>query len=292
MLSSSATIIPVLTLLFSATLWGVLWYPLRLLELNGLHGLWSTLILYGAAMLVCLPMLWKHRIEVNHLHHYLILALASGWCNIAFILAVIDGNVVRVLLLFYLSPLWTVIFGTLILNESLSREAKLTLVLAMTGAVIMLWNPDIGFPWPQYASDWLAISSGVAFALSNVMVRKVQGVSIWTKAAVAWIGVITIAVLLLTVTAQPVPQADGKALVAAFGLGAIGIVAMTLAVLYGVTHMPAHRSAVILLFEIVAGAASAQLLTDEVVQVVEWIGGVLIISAALFSARSHVKDLC
>jgi len=277
-------------LLISATLWGLLWYPMRLLDASGLQGLWSTLIIFSAAMLVSLPMLWKHRVEVHYLGHYAVLALAAGWCNVAFILAVIDGNVVRVLLLFYLSPLWTVIFGKLLLNESLSREAVATLVLAMTGALIMLWNPAIGAPWPQDPADWLAISSGMAFALNNVMVRKVQGVSIWTKAGVSWIGVIIVAIALLAVTGPQVPQVEGQVYLFAFVLGAIGMVTMTLAVLYGVTHMPAHRSAVILLFELVAGAVSAQLLTDELVQMREWIGGILIISAALFAARSHTRE--
>lgn len=285
-----STSIPVVALLISATMWGVLWYPMRLLADNGLEGLWSTLIVFSAALVAGLPMVWRHRVEVRYLGHYSVLALASGWCNVAFILAVIDGNVVRVLLLFYLSPLWTVIFGKLILDETLTREARATLVLAMTGAVVMLWNPEVGLPWPQDTADWLAISSGVAFALANVMVRKVQGVSIWTKSAVTWIGVMFVAVVLLTATTPPLPRVEGTVLLAAFMLGAIGMLLMTLAVLYGVTHMPAHRSAVILLFEIVAGAVSAQLLTDEVVQVQEWIGGALIVSAAVFAARSHARD--
>ena len=72
-------------------------------------------------------------------------------------------------------------------------------------------------------------------------------------------------------------------------LGGIGFVAMTLALTYGVTHMPVHRSAIILLFELVAGALSAQLLTDEVVRLNEWIGGALIITAAWFEAHRHLR---
>jgi drug/metabolite transporter (DMT)-like permease len=288
----SATAIPVLALLVTATLWGIMWYPLRLLDEVGLQGLWSSLIVYSAALLVGLPMVWRHRIEGRYLGHYAILALASGWCNVAFILAVIEGNVVRVVLLFYLSPLWTVLFAKLILREPMAAEARATMALAMVGAVIMLWNPDVGMPWPQDTADWLAITSGAAFALSNVIARKVQGVSIWTKAGVAWAGVIVVAIALLALTTPALPQVGGVIYLYAFLLGAIGMLIMTIAVLYGVTHMPAHRSAVILLFEIVAGAVSAQLLTDEVVLVNEWIGGALIVSAALFAARSHARDGC
>ena len=64
---------------------------------------------------------------------------------------------------------------------------------------------------------------------------------------------------------------------------------MPLAVIYGVTRMPVHRSAVILLFELVAGAVSALLLTDEVILVREWVGGGLIILAAWLAARIHAE---
>ena len=65
---------------------------------------------------------------------------------------------------------------------------------------------------------------------------------------------------------------------------------MTLTVLYGVTHMPVHRSAVILLFELVVGAVSALLLTDEIVLYREWLGGFMIVTAAYMAAHIHAGD--
>ena len=53
--------LPVLSLLFTATLWGIVWYPLRLLESQGLAGLWSAMISYGAALLVCLGVFVRER---------------------------------------------------------------------------------------------------------------------------------------------------------------------------------------------------------------------------------------
>ena len=48
-------LLPVAGLLFSATLWGVVWYPLRLLEQAGLAGVWTSLISYSAALAVFIP---------------------------------------------------------------------------------------------------------------------------------------------------------------------------------------------------------------------------------------------
>jgi drug/metabolite transporter (DMT)-like permease len=75
----------------------------------------------------------------------------------------------------------------------------------------------------------------------------------------------------------------------AVALGWFGFLIMTLLVIYGVTHMPVHRSAVILLFELVVGAVSSLMLTDETVRTQEWIGGGLILLSAYLAAHEHVS---
>jgi drug/metabolite transporter (DMT)-like permease len=284
-------LLPVLSLLFTATLWGVVWYPLRLLEGQGLAGLWSALISYGAILCVFLWVLVRDRksLAVNMVPLAL-MGLSAGWCNVAFIMAVLDGHVVRVLLLFYLSPFWAVCLGWLMLGERLDGKSMLVFAVAVTGAVIMLWNEDVGIPWPRDHADWLAVSSGFAFALSNVFVRRTQNVSVLLKSTASWSGVVVVAVIWIMLSHTGVPEVSSSVLLAAVALGLFGFLVMTLTVLYGVTHMPVHRSAVILLFELVVGAVSAQLLTDEIVLYREWLGGFMIVTAAYMAAHIHAGD--
>jgi len=283
---------PVFSLLLSAALWGVIWYPLRLLEAAGLSGLWTTLASYGAALLLGSLAVIARRGELRHQPlALLILAVSAGWCNVAFILAVLEGTVVRVLLLFYLSPIWAVLLAWLFLGERLSRQATGVFALAIIGALVMLWDPVIGLPWPSAPGDWLAVSSGFAFALSNVMTRQLQQVSVQIKTFTSWTGVMVIAMTMLLLSGTvALPEVNLSVWLAAAALGWFGIIIMTLAVQYGVTHMPVHRSAVILLFELIAGALSSSLLTDEVVRPLEWLGGALIIAAAYWAARLHTHD--
>ncbi len=277
---------PVLALLLGATLWGVLWYPLRLLEASGFYGLWLTFTIYAAALCASLPQASRCFAEFRARAKILWpLALAAGCTNVAFILAVLDGNIMRVLLLFYLSPLWAVILGWLMLGERLSALSLFTLLLAMAGGLIMLWNPILGIPWPQNHADWLAILAGLAFATSNVLIRKGGQVSIAAKSVSVWLGVALLAGGLIVLLRLPVPAVSAIVTIEAIALGVFGIVLMTVVVVYGVSSMPVHRSAVILLFELVAGAVSQQLLTDEVMSAREWFGGLLIVVAAYFSAR-------
>jgi drug/metabolite transporter (DMT)-like permease len=281
-------LLPVFSLLLTATLWGVFWYPLRLLESQGLHGLWSSLLLYTGTLVVALPLMRGRIHELGRAPWRLFLiGLASGICNIAFILAMLEGNVVRVLFLFYLSPLWATLMSWVFLGEKVSARTVGILFIALTGAVIMLWQPGTAIPWPREAADWLALLSGFSFAFLNVVVRHLQSVSVYTKTVVGWLGVIFIAGLLIGVTGQSLATASTAAIIAALLIGLVVLVVMTLSVVYGVTHMPVQRSAIILLFEIVAGAVSAQLLTDETILPREWLGGMLVITAAYLSARSQ-----
>lgn len=280
------TLFPIASLLLGATLWGVVWYPLRLLEAQGLAGVWLTLILYAAALAAALPWTFRSLGEFRRYPRDLaFLMVTAGWTNIAFVEAVLMGNILRVLLLFYLAPLWQVLLGWMVLGERPSRPALVSLLFAMSGAVFMLWNRELGFPLPSGAADWFALSSGFAFATSNVMTRKIKS-SLEAKAMSVWGGVVLVAFALIPLSGVPVPEISIGTLFAAVSLGLVGILVMTLLVQYGVTHMPVHRSAVISLCELVAGAISQQMLTNEVVTVREWVGGAFIVLGAYLSARA------
>lgn len=284
-------LLPVISLLFSATLWGVVWYPLRLLEGQGLGGVWSALVSYGAILCVFSWVLVRDRQSLaTNLLPLVLMGLSAGWCNVAFIMAVLDGHVVRVLLLFYLSPFWAVCLGWFMLGERLDGRSILVFAIAVTGAIIMLWNETVGIPWPRDNADWLAVSSGFAFALSNVYVRRTRGAGVLLKSTASWCGVVVVTTLWIVLADTGLPAVSSTVILAAVALGLCGFLVMTLSVLYGVSRMPVHRSAVILLFELVIGAVSSQLLTDEVVLYREWLGGFMIVTAAYMAARIHAGD--
>jgi drug/metabolite transporter (DMT)-like permease len=288
---SNHRLLPILSLLVTSTLWGLVWYPLRKLDAHGMDGLWVSLVSYAGALLLGSRWLWRSRADWRDSGLLLaFMALGVGWCNVAFVLAVLDGTVVRVLLLFYLSPLWAVILGWLLLGEHPGYQGLVVFILAIAGAVTMLWDPAIGLPWPRGDADWLAVSSGFSFAFANVMVRKMHAVSLQSKSAANWLGVVLVAGVWILAANQPVPVASYPVWVGAVLLGWFGFLIMTVTVIYGVTHMPLHRSAVILLFELVVGAVSTLLLTDEQILPREWLGGGLILMAAYLTAHAQVGE--
>jgi drug/metabolite transporter (DMT)-like permease len=279
--------LPVLSLLFAATFWGVVWYPLRLLAEAGLSGLWQALVSYLVATLVVLPVYWRRRAELRGRMIGLVpLALAAGWCNVGFMLGMLEGTVLRVLLLFYLAPVWAVVLARLFLGERLAPRTWIALPMALVGVALMLYDPALGLPLPTDRADWLGLTAGLAFAITTVETRRLQAVSVTAKTLASWVGVMLVAVLGLGVGSQGFPDAPAGAWAGVVALGCSGFLAATLAVQFGATHLPVQRATVILLLEIVVGAVSSAWLAGEYTGIREWLGGLLIVGAGLAAAKA------
>jgi len=281
---------PVLALLYASAFWGFVWYPLRELELLGLAGAWQALVAYAVALLVLLLARGLHLKGITERPWDVIgLILAIGWANVAFLLAVLQDEVVRVLILFYLSPLWTVLLGRWMLGERIRWLTAWMLVLGMTGAVIMLWG-DGALEIAVGLSDFLAVSAGFAFALGNVLTRRLDHLGTVSKTQLGWVGVLLISIVFIAFSDMPIPQVGAIAWLGAGLLGMLGFLFSTLSVVYGVSHMPVQRSSVIMLFEILVGAISAWLLAGEMIDGREWLGGALIIGGGLVAVFGGEKS--
>jgi drug/metabolite transporter (DMT)-like permease len=93
-------------ILFGAVCWGLIWYPYRILQEAGISGVASSFYTYVIAVGIFAVVLIKQwRAAINQPKSIIWLAIFAGWTNLSYVLAIIDGEVMRVMLLFYLSPL-------------------------------------------------------------------------------------------------------------------------------------------------------------------------------------------
>jgi drug/metabolite transporter (DMT)-like permease len=295
-LAAKQKVFAIAGLLSGAVVWGLVWHPYRLLEQAGIPGDLSSLVTYLVASLLGMVLFRRSLPRLGRVPMALLwLALTAGWANLAYVLAVIGGEVMRVLLLFYLAPLWTVVFSHVLLKERLSREGYLVMLLSLGGAIVMLWDPNGGAPVPQSAAEWLGLSAGVSFALTNVLTRRAQHLAIELKSLGVWFGTCALAAILLAGNPEKLDVLSAMPASIWLLLFAIGLVIflVTITVQYGLTHTPANQSVVILLFELVVAAVSSYFLAHEVMQLKEWIGGAMIVTASLFSGKvekRHAED--
>ena len=277
--------VAVLALLTGATVWGLIWFPYRVLAAGGVSGVVAATITYGAALALGVAVLRPQAARRPGLVLVWI-AITAGWCNIGFTLAVIYGDVMRVVLLFYLAPIWTVLCARLLLGERLTAAGYGLMLLALSGAVVMLWDPRMGLPLPRSLAEWGGLSAGAMFALSNVLVRKSAGYAIETKTLAVFAGCTALGALAMLFDPPPAAMA-ARVVEHALLLTVLAVVLLSVnvAVQYGLTRIVANRASVIYLFELVVTALSAWLLAGEVLTLNEWCGGALIIAAGVMSER-------
>ena len=283
------TSLAVAGLLFNALVWGICWWPFKHLEAMGLHPLWATALVYGFVTLAIGLHLWRSGRLLSWRAHPGLwwLLLASGLTNVGFNWAVTVGDVVRVVLLFYLMPAWSVLMAWPLLNEKPTAGSLLRLALALAGVVIVLKSP--GSPWPVPASiaDWLALMGGLCFALTNVLLRKhgqtpaesrmlamFGGGAIMASAA-AWAGMSAQIVPPPAFAVAGVPAALGLCM--AFLLG-------NMALQYGAARLAASTTALVMLTEILFASVSSAWLDAAEFSTRTLAGGSLIVLAALLAA--------
>jgi drug/metabolite transporter (DMT)-like permease len=284
---------PTWALLFGAALWGVVWYPYRLLAASGLDGIWASILTYGLALaagVAIFPRQARRLFPLPPLAY--LMGIAIGWSNLAYVLGVLEGEVMRVLLLFYLAPLWTVPIAWIVLRERLDAAGFGVMALAFIGAMVILWKPQIGLPWPTSRPEWLGVAAGLLFALGNVLIRRLDTMTDSGKSMVIWAGV-TFAGLVHAPFSDMTLGSVGRVFTSNWALVmaiSLALVAMSLALQYGLSRMPANRAIVILLFELVVATVASYYLAGETLRLQDGIGGGLIVAASLLSGRmGHEK---
>ena len=287
---------PALALIFNAFVWGVSWFPFRQLEGHGLHPVWATCLIYAAitvAMALLRRSIWPLFAQQPAL---LLLGLAAGLTNVGFNWAVTQGDVVRVVLLFYLMPLWSVLLAWAFLGERPSLAALARVALALAGVAVVLKSPEADWPVPASLPDWLGVAAGFGFAVTNILLRRLRSAPGEARALAMFggcavmAGATALVGTALGAMAAP-PLADpgwwGWALV----LGT-GFVFANVCLQYGAARLAASATSVIMLSEVLFASTSSVALGASTMEARIWFGGALIVAAAVWSAfaRAPLAD--
>jgi drug/metabolite transporter (DMT)-like permease len=284
------SLLAVAALVTNAAIWGMSWWPFRELQQGGLHPLWATAAVYLLIFLglsALQPRAWRFLLAQPQLGY---LALAAGLTNVCFNWAVTVGDVVRVVLLFYLMPAWTVLVAWILLDEKPTTASLLRLVMAMTGVLIVLKTPGSAWPLPNSVADGLALLGGFCFALTNVLLLKLKAADSSARMLAMFAGgaalPLAVASLGLAFSVLPAPALQ-LALWPVLVVLTVLFVVSNVGLQYGASRLAATTTSLVMLTEIVfAGVSAALLGATDLSPRLFW-GGSLIVLAALWAALAH-----
>ncbi len=289
----AASLGPVLGLMANALVFGVCWWPLREMQTRGLHPLWATALMYGLSFTVISLMRPQWFRSLREHPQLWWLFLGSGLTNFGFNWAVTQGDVVRVVLLFYTMPAWSVLFAWWLLDEKPTPASLLRLVLALIGVALILKTPETPWPLPSSAMDYLALLGGASFALNNAMLRKLAFLPESDRMGAMFGGGMCITALaaaaLLPSGLVSLP-ADTSWWPFALGL-ALCLLFSNLSLQYGAARLPANTTALVMLSEIVFATVSSVFMGVSELTVRKLIGGFMIVFAAILATMpSDTKE--
>jgi drug/metabolite transporter (DMT)-like permease len=279
------TLLPAMLIVGGAAMWGLLWLPIRYMTQHGLNDAFSALAAFAWPTLVLLPMVWWHRKSISgHWRQCLVFGVLSGLAFGLYTVGLVYSSVIRVTLLFYLTPVWSALFAMLILKERTRWQGWLAAAVGLVGLALMLGSTGEDSV-PLNRGDAFALISGIAWAFAVLVLRRYPDTPpLGTVTGQFLFAALCILVIcLIEIDNAPWPTLDAWLLGAAV-LGLFSCV-LLLPGLFGIFwaagRLPPARVGILMMSEVLVAVVSASLFTDEHLNIIEWVGASLIITAAL-----------
>lgn len=277
--------LPSLGVAVSGALWGLFWIPLRSLAEAGIIGGWGSVVFLVLAVGVLAPIAglrWRRLARGGF--PLLLTGMLAGAGFGLYATSLLFTDVVRAILLFYITPVWSTILGRVLLDEPITRSRVIALLLGTSGLLVIL-GFEGGFPLPRNAGDWLALLSGITWAYGSIRIYSTPDTETFESVFTFFLGGLLVALVVVLL-----PLEGNDAVPALNTLGAVlpvtliitaMIVPSVFIIIWGAGILSPARVGLLLMTEVVTGIISAALLTDEPYGLREVGGTVLIVSACL-----------
>ncbi len=255
--------------------------------------LWGYLAA-GALMLPVLMLRWRSMISMPRIALAGVVVLAV--CIALYSESLARGQVARVLLLFYLTPIWSMIFAHFLLGVPITLMRGIAIALGLAGATAML-GLDSGVPLPRVGAEWMGLFAGMLWGLSatlfNLSQRRAPDGTTETQQMALLLVLLPATIFLVTLipgeaaVAVAFSTPDGSAVYWAVAFAVFWVVPVIWLTLYGAGRIDPARLGIFLLLDVAIGSATASMLAGEPFGTPEAVGAVLIVSAALLEAWSY-----
>ncbi len=272
-------------------IWGFTWLPLKYFAATGLDGHAVSLTAYVLVALVSLPFIWRERPQWRSETHWLLLiGLCFGVANVGLTIALMSGSVVRVMLLFFLLPVWGALGGALFLGESLDRRRIAAVVLSLLGVFVIVGGLR-ALDEPPSVADLAALIAGICYTAAGIANRKARYIPIASRTLSSFAGCAVLAVAGLAVSSPAIPELPVMTWSLLAGFAFVWLLGAGLLTTYGVTHVEASRAAVFQIVELLVAVVSAVVIGGAMLTVGDYVGGALILAATVIEAWPRPASL-
>jgi drug/metabolite transporter (DMT)-like permease len=255
------------------------------METLGLTGTWGVALFNAGPLIVLIPWLIRNRAgQMQDLRAVALIGLAAGIGMSLYASGLVYSSVIRVTLLFYLTPIWSTIFGVFWLSERLRPGRILAIVLGLAGLWLLLANND-NTTQPLNAGDLMALLSGVFWGLGATGLKKwPKAPTMITTAAQLTVTSVFCIFLGLFVFDDALPGLDVilRSLPIALGASILVLLPSVLAIFWASKRLFPGRVGILMMSEVLVAIPSASLLLpDESMTFWQWVGGAVILIACL-----------
>jgi drug/metabolite transporter (DMT)-like permease len=267
--------LPVISILIGASFWGFIWWPLKFFANAGLTGNLIGLTAYSILALIALPIVWKQRkLWVAEWGLLLLIGIFFAVANITFTTALMKGEVVRVMLLFYLLPVW---------GENLSLRRYVAIALSLAGVFVIMGGVAI-LKAPFSIVDMMSLMAGFCLSVTGVVNKMAVKIPIASRTFITFIFCPPLALIGNYFVPAPMPEIGLTMglLLAAFAL--FWLLGAGLLTTYGLSKIEASRASILQVTELFVAILTATLIGGEVLETKEYIGGALIVFATILEA--------
>ncbi|WP_413205903.1 DMT family transporter [Rhodospirillum sp. A1_3_36] len=268
----------------SGVAWGLFWIPLRALDDAGITGVWAVVLFYVLPTLLLLPLIVVRRRRFIAggwpLH---CAGLLSGVALACYAGALVFTDVVRALLFFYLTPIWSTLLERLVLGEPITARRWGMIGLGLIGLLLIL-KIDTGFSGGPNLGDWMGAIAGIVWAMAAVCMKSDEsgnGID-FTLSYFVWGSVAALLLAVLPLegqTSAPDWETIGDVLPWILPVVLFLVIPPAIGIMWGATVLSPGLLAILFMTEISAGTVTAALWADEPFGVRE-VSGVILITAA------------
>ena len=270
---------------YSGIAWGLFWIPLRGMDSAGVTDAWATVMFYGIPLLLFSPWIirhWQRIVGCGWQLHFI--GIATGVSLAFYSSALLYTEVIRGLVLFYTTPVWSLLLARVVLGETITAARILAIAFGLAGMLVM-FGVDLGYPWPRNTGDWMALIGAMGWAVAAVLLRKDDGSRSMEICSVYFFyGVIAAILLALSPMAGEIEIPDWTVIVDALTWAlpvAVIVIPGAYAAFWGAPHLNPGVVGLLFMTELSVGGITAAIWANEPLGVRELTGIGLITLAGI-----------